>query len=419
VSPTDYQVAFGAGQRSSRPTAAAVPISTIVRGSDAGEWFGLTGPANLPALTERTALTISAVYACVNLVAGALSALPMHIYRSMPDGERTRLYSDPLWWLLNEEFCARWAASTAWEFLAMSKLLHGDAFAEIIRRGSTVVGLVPIHPMRVQVAPWPDGSRLAYQVWPDAWATDRAPRVLDQDDMLHVAGLGFDGCRSMSPLRYALRMSGAVALATQDFSAQFFANQARPDYALTTDGKMDQQQVDDLRAQIDERHSRAAGMAGRPMLLQGGLDIKTISLPNEDAELIATRQFQIEEIARVYGIPPFMIGHNEKTTSWGSGVGEMGKAFVRYALRQHLNAFQNEINRKFFRTAGRVAEFDTFELESGDMKSLFEAFRIAVGRAGEPGFMSVDEVRARINLNRAAGGDQLNQGAVNATQSAA
>lgn len=231
--------------------------------------------------------------------------------------------------------------------------------------------------------------------------------------MLHVPGLGFDGCRSLSPLRYALRMTGAVALATQDFSAQFFGNMARPDYALTTAATLGKEAVEDLRAQIDEKHSRAAGMAGRPMLLQGGLDIKSISLPNEDAELVATRQFQIEEIARVYGIPPFMIGHNEKTTSWGSGVGEMGKAFVRYALRQHLNAFQNEINRKFFRSAGRVAEFDTFELESGDMKQLFEAFRIAVGRAGEPGFMTVDEVRSKINLNRVAGGDALNPGTGN------
>src|SRR3546814_11962844 len=87
----------------------------------------------------------------------------------------------------------------------------------------------------------------------------------------------------------------------------------------------------------------------------------------------------------LYGVPPFMIGHNEKTTSWGSGVAEMGTGFVRYVLRPHLNAFQNEINRKFFRTAGRLAEFDPFELERADLKTLFATFRMALGRAVEPG----------------------------------
>src|SRR3546814_10206626 len=100
-----------------------------------------------------------------------------------------------------------------------------------------------------------------------------------------------------------------------------------------------------------------------------------------------------------------MIGHNEKTTSWGSGVAEMGTGFVRYVLRPHLNAFQNEINRKFFRTAGRLAEFDTFELERADLKTLFETFRMALGRAGEPGFLSANEVRRLINYNRVENGE--------------
>ena len=145
------------------------------------------------------------------------------------------------------------------------------------------------------------------------------------------------------------------------------------------------------------------------MLLTGGLDIKTITLPNKDAELAVTRQLQIEEIARIYNVPPFMIGHNEKTTSWGSGVAEMGTAFVRYVLRRHLNAFQNEINRKFFRTASRLAEFDTFELERADLKTLFETFRSALGRAGEKPILTRDEVRRLINYGRTPGGDSFEE----------
>jgi HK97 family phage portal protein len=203
-------------------------------------------------------------------------------------------------------------------------------------------------------------------------------------------------------------MTGGVALSAQQFSAQFFANSARPDYALTTDQKLSPEAIESMRAQIDERHQGPANV-GRPMLLTNGLDIKTLTMPLEDMQLLETRKFQIEEIARVYGIPPFMLGHNEKTTSWGAGVEAMGTGFVRYSLRQDLNKFTGEINRKFFRTARRVVEFDTTELERADTKSLFESFRIAVGRAGEPGFMTTEEVRDRLHLKRRPDGT-LNPG---------
>lgn len=394
---------------------ASVPLPAIRRGSELYEVFtGSSGISNLPAVTEGTALTVSAIWACVSLLAGAISTLPMHIYDRDPEtGERTQRHNDELWWMLNEEFCPRWVASAGWEWMVLSRLFHGDGFAEILRRGGRIVGLVPLHPLRVEPVAWSDGSRLAYVVMPEPDMADQSIRVLDQDDMLHVPSLGFNGTRSLSPLRYALRTTGAVALATQNHSAQFFANQARPDYALIAPAgaAMTKEQIETLRSQIDENHSAARGSAHRPMLLTGGLDIKTLTLPNEDAELLATRQMQVEEIARVYGVPPFMVGHNEKTTSWGSGIAEMSAGFVRFSLRRHLNAFQNEINRKFFRTARVVAEFDTFELERADLKTLFETFRAGLGRAGEPGFMTVNEVRSLINFNRVPDGDAINPGA--------
>lgn len=391
-----------------------VPSSFVTRGSLTGDAFGLTGLSGLPAVTETTAQSITAVNACVNLLSGALAALPVNIFARSQDGQREKLHNDDFWWLLNEEFSPRWLAHSGWEFLMRSRLFHGDGFAEIIRRGPKIIGLRPHHPNRVQVAPWSDGSRLAYQVQPEPWEKDRKARVIDQDDMLHVPGWGFDGIRSMSPLRFALRSAGGVALATQDFAGQFFANQARPDYVLTTDKGLNAEQLEQLRASIDEKHSLAAGNASRPMLLQGGLKVESVSLTNVDAELIATRGFQIEEISRAFGVPPHMIGRSEKASSWGSGIAEMGAAFVRYTLRSHLNAFQNEINRKFFRTSAKCAEFDTFELERGDMKTMFETYRMALGRAGEPGFMTVNEVRDAVYLNRRDDGDALNSGVTDA-----
>jgi HK97 family phage portal protein len=394
----------------------AAPLPNIVRGSSL--WDDLVASSGgLPGITEHTALTVSAIYASVNLIAGAISALPMHVYRRAPDGERDRLPNDDLWWILNEQMTPRWSAACGWEFQGQSLLLHGDAFSKIMRtQNGTVIGLEPVHPNRVTVIPSSDGMRLIYVIAadPSLPVGVSGQEVLDQDDVLHVPGFGFDGCRGLSPLRYALRMSGAVSLAAQEYSARFFANSARPDLVLHTSQALSPEVVDKLREQMGERHAGVSN-SHKPMVLTNGLEAKIISVPPEDLQLIATRQFQIEEIARIYGIPPFMIGHNEKTTSWGSGVEQMGVGFVRYALRQHLNKFENEINRKLFRTAARVAAFDTTELERADTKSLFEAFRVALGRAGEPGFMTVEEVRERLNLKRKPDG-QLSQGGTDAPQ---
>lgn len=396
----------------------SAPLPSIVRGNEM--WDDLVASSGgLVVPNERTALQISAIYACVNLIAGAISAMPMNIFRQAPDGERDRLPNDNLWWLLNEQMTPRWSAASGWEFLVLSLLLYGDAFAKIVRnRAGEVVGLTPVHPWRVSVAPTPDGLRLVYAIEKDpaVLGSSLEREVLDQDDVLHVPGFGFDGTRGLSPLRHSLRMAGSVALATQEYSARFFANSARPDYILETEHKLGQEAVEQLRSQVEQRYGAPIN-SHRPMVLTNGLTAKTLSLPLEDLQLLQVRQFQIEEIARIYGVPPFMIGHTEKTTSWGSGVEGMGKGFVRYTLRGHLNKFQNEINRKFFRTAAKVAEFDTTELERGDTKGLFEAFRIAVGRAGEPGFMTVAEVRERLNLKRTPDG-ALNPGGTNAEQPA-
>lgn len=396
----------------------ATPTSLIVRGSESFTDL-VADLSDTPGPSESTALTVSAIYAAINLKAGAIAALPVHLYSQAPDGQRERLMDEPLWWILNEQFNPRWSAAHGWEFLVQSLMLHGNGYAEILRGpGGTVRGLMPLHPRRVAVGVWPDGERLAYAVSqdPDVRVAANPVRVLDQDDMIHVAGLGFDGLTAPSPLRHSLRMTGGVALAAQQYSGQFFANSARPDYALVTEKALSPETVEQMRGQIDERHRGVANVA-RPMLLTNGLDLKVLSMPLEDMQLLETRRFQIEEIARVYGIPPFMLGHNEKTTSWGSGTEAMGVGFVRYSLRQDLNKFANELNRKLFRNVRRVAEFDTTELERADTKSLFESFRIAVGRAGEPGFMTTEEVRDRLNLKRVPDGT-LNPG-VTANEQAA
>jgi HK97 family phage portal protein len=389
------------------------PLPEITLNSSTwGDFFG--GISGLPVVSEKSLLSISAAYACVNLIAGAISALPLRLYRRAPDNEREELASDDLWWLLNEQFLPRWSAANGWEFLVQSLLFHGDAFAVIIRQGSRIVGLEPAHPTQVSVAVTPDRMRLVYIV--NRENGERS--VHDQDDMIHVAGFGFNGFRGVSPIRNVLTTSGAVALATQEYSARFFANSARPDLVLSTDQVINAETANQIKEAWAANYS-GLNNAHKPAVMGQGFKAIPLTMTAEDAQLLATRQFQIEEIARAYGVPPFMIGHTDKTTSWGSGVETMGTGFVRFTLRQHLHKFETEINRKFFRTSGKFTEFDTFELERADMKTLFESFRVAVGRAGEPGFMSTDEVRTRLNFKRTPGGETLSTGMQNAPQQAA
>jgi HK97 family phage portal protein len=366
---------------------------------------GMEGELAYP--NERTALTISSVYACVNLIAGAIASLPMNIYRRSPDGARERLANDDLWWLLNEQFSPRWSAASGWEFLCQSLLLQGDGFAAIRRAGARISALEPINPKRVTVLVNPETNRLLYAVAADPYVPGSSGlEVFEQDDMLHVAGFGFDGVRGLSPLQHHLRMTGAVALATQKYAGKYFANSARPDIVISTDQVINAETAEQIAERWRERYA-GADNAGKPAVLGSGTKVEPLSITAEDAQLIAARQFQVEEIARIYGVPPFMIGHNEKTTSWGSGVEAMGIGFVRYTLRQHLNKFHNEINRKFFVNGPKFAEFDTFELERGDFKTMIEGYRTALGRAGERPIMKLNEVREKFNLPPDANGNSL------------
>jgi len=357
-------------------------------------------------ISESSALSISAVYACTQIVSGAIASLPMHIYKRETDGDKIRDYNHDLWWVLNEEFSPRWTAAAGWQFLVASKLLHGNAYAEIVRsKSGRVKALIPIHPSRVRPIATEDGSRLVYEVAPDTTidkpsAEASKTRIIDQDDMIHVAGLGFDGVKGISPLSHWLNNPAHIARESQRFARSFLENNSRPDFYIKSEQNLTDDQFNDLKEMLEQHRSPAN--AGKAMILEGGMEVCPITMPLKDMQLLETRKFQVEEICRVYGVPPFMVGHTEKTTSWGSGVSEMGQGFVRFTLRDHLSAFTAELNRKIFRRSMFCTEFDTRELERANTKELFEALRIALGRAGEQPFMNIGEVREFISLPRNA-----------------
>lgn len=346
------------------------------------------------AVNEQTAMCVSAVYASVGLIGGAISSMPCHVYKRT-ENHRERVTTN-LWWLLNEQPWPAISAAVFWEYLAWSLLLHGDAISRIHRvspLSPEIKGFEPWHPLRVEVKS--NGERLAYTFT----RADGSKETVDQDDVLHIPGVGFDGLRGMSPLRFALRHPAGIALAADEFSGGYFRNGAKSDYAIVVPGNTNGEQVKLMQDTFTA--SRTLANSFVPPVLSGGAKLEQLTISAEDAQLLQTRHLQVEEIARIFGVPPFMIGHTEKTTSWGSGVEQMGIGFVKYTLQRHLVKIEQELNRKLFRTARFFAEFNTAGLERGDIKTRYEAYRIAIGRAGEPGWMMPEEVRKLENMGPA------------------
>jgi HK97 family phage portal protein len=366
-------------------------------------------------VNETTAMKVSAVYACVALIGGAISTLPLPIYERTPDG-RSRI-EHPYWWLLNEQPEPDISSAVFWEYMVSARLFYGDCFAEIIRpsfRSSQITGLKAHHPLRTFPFRDSQGS-LYYRVQPLVGAE----YVLHPADIIHIPSLGYDGIRSPSPITYAARQSVGTSLAAGEFSARFFSNGARPDFALTSDGNLTEEQARLLRATWGERHSGVAN-SHLPAVLTGGLKVQQLTMSPVDAQILTTSSWSLEEICRILGVPPFMVGSTEKSTSWGTGQENMGRGFVKYTLLRDLRKFEQEINRKFWPIRQRLfVEFDVSGIERGDLKTENEALRVALGRAGEPGWMTTNEIRHIKLLPPIAGGDTLNTGVTTTASSIA
>lgn len=393
--------------RSAAKVQAAVPISEVAPGTEMYDI--LTGGLGAVAgqhVTERSAMSVAAVYACVGLIGGAIASMPFHLFRRTADG-RDRYDSD-LWWLFNESPFDGWTAASAWHFAAQSIALRGDGFWQIHRASAytnTIIGLEPLLPSLVD-----KGSRKKpTDPYPVVDRASGALRYVDPADMLHFPGIGFDGLCSLTPIAAALRPAASIALAADQYAGAFFANGARADFAVTVPGSLSKEQRDILRETWAARHS-GVGNAHLPAVLSGGMDVKQLTMSAEDAQLLSTRKHQVEDVARIFGVPPHMIGYTEKTSSWGSGVEQMSIGFVRYTVGRYLDAIAQEINRKVWPRNRQVfGEFNRDSLLEGDTGAQSTYFSKALGGPGTQGWMTVNEVRRLKNLPPIEGGEKLVQ----------
>ena len=358
------------------------------------EAFGvLPGAAGIN-VTPISAMRVAAVFACVQKIAGAISTLPLDVFKT--DGETpTKLARDDLWYMLNEQPTGQYTAASHWEGVSVNQLLRGDSYTWIRRSDNNVIReFLPLPWGSVSPIQQPDGSVRYYATHP------RINRWLSPDELFHFPGFGFDGLKSMSVISYAARNAVGNALAMDEYSGKFFANGSHPSIILKASGKMTDTQVTALQAGYINKYSGLDNAHRLPLVLTEGLDAKEISLSAEDSQLLESRKFQVIDIARAFGVPPHMIGETSASTSWGSGIESMSRGFVTYTLQPHLKRIEQELNRKLFpRDTGRFVRFDREALIEGDSAAQAAYNRAALGGPGTGmGWMSVDEIRKSKGL---------------------
>lgn len=381
-----------------------VPSSDLVK---MGMIFGAPTTSAGVAVTESSAMRVAAVYACVRLIAGAIATLPLPVFRRM-DAGRERANHD-YWWLLNEQPCPRFSAATFWEFCVAQILLRGDGLAYIDRNPMGVARqFIPVRRDNVNIER--DGSELVYRVHDAELFGSGKYFTVRHEDMLHFPGCGYDGVSSLSVIGSAAREAIGIAIQADRFSGRFYGSSAHVQYAVKAPGAMTPAQQDAFREAFVAAYGSGQGPTGRPLVLTEGLDITQLSMTAVDAQLLESRKWQVIDIARAFGVPPHMIGETSTSTSWGTGIEQMGIGFVRYTLMPHLTRISQELNRKLWPKRERYfVEHNVDALLEGDSKSQADYFARALGGPGAQGWMTVNEIRRLKNLPPIAGGDELAQ----------
>ena len=366
--------------------------------------FFLGGSTSGKAVTERSAMQMTAVYSCVRILSEAVAGLPLHLYRYTPDGSKVKAVDHPLYLLLHDEPNPEMSSFVFRETLMTHLLLWGNAYAQIIRNGKgEVVALYPLMPNRMSV----DRDEHGQLYYTYTRASDEAKTMtgmtvlLPPSDVLHIPGLGFDGLVGYSPIAMAKNAIG-LAIATEEYGAKFFANGAAPSGVLEHPGT-----IKDPSRVREAWMSQFGGSAnsGKVAVLEEGMKYTPISIAPEQAQFLETRKFQINEIARIFRIPPHMVGDLEKSSF--SNIEQQSLEFVKYTLDPWVIRWEQSIQRALLRPEEKKRYFAKFNVEGllrGDYQSRMNGYAVA----RQNGWMSANDIRELENLDRIpaeAGGD--------------
>nr|WP_153492703.1 phage portal protein [Sinorhizobium medicae] len=349
-------------------------------------------------ITDQNILAISAVWACVNLLAGTIASLPLMVYRTNSRGERTLARDHPLFRILHDSPNYDQTATDFWEYSSASIELWGNSYAAIERNGGgRVAALTPLRPDNVSVRRLENGN-LEYR-----WTKDGENHVGSDRAILHIRGFGGDPLGGMSTLHFGRHAFG-LARAIDRAAAGTFSNGMIAQTALTFERWLTDEQRNLAETKLSEKYIGAKN-SGRPIILEGGTKIDVLSIKPEDAQMLESRGFSVEEVCRFFGVPPFMVGHTQKVTSFGSGLEQQVLGFQKFTLRRRLKRIEQALEKQLLtpaeRAAGLTIEFNLEGLLRGDSTARAAFYQSALAN----GWMTINEVREKENLPRVEGGD--------------
>ena len=332
------------------------------RTAGSGYAFYFGGTTSGKAVTERSAMQMTAVYSCVRILAEAVAGLPLHLYRYKEDGGKEKAIDHPLYLLLHDEPNPEMSSFVFRETLMTHLLLWGNAYA---------------HTVSMDDAPTIKGSLVR----------------LNPSDVLHIPGLGFDGLVGYSPIAMAKNAIG-MAIACEEYGAKFFANGAAPGGVLEHPGTIkDPQRV----WESWQSTFGGSGNSNKIAVLEEGMKYTPIGISPEQAQFLETRKFQINEIARIFRVPPHMVGDLEKSSF--SNIEQQSLEFVKYTLEPWLVRWEQSIQRTLFSPEEKKRYFAKFNVEGllrGDYASRMSGY----ATARQNGWMSANDIRELENLDR-------------------
>ncbi len=347
-------------------------------------------------VNERSAMQMTAVYSCVRILSEAVAGLPLHLYQYTDKSSKEKAVDNPLYFLLHDEPNIEMTSFVFRETLMTHLLLWGNAYSQIIRNGKgEVMGLYPLMPDRMTVNRDEKG-RLYYEYMvssDDAKTLKDGTVRLSPYDVLHIPGLGFDGLVGYSPIAMAKNAIG-LAIAAEEYGSKFYANGATPSGILEYPGT--------VKEPDKVRESWNAGFGGssnahKIAVLEEGMKYTPISISPNEAQFLETRKFQINEIARIFRVPPHMVGDLEESSF--SNIEQQSLEFVKYTLEPWLVRWEQAMQRSLIPQDDKSKYFIKFNVDGllrGDYQSRMQGY----ATARQNGWMSANDIRELENLDR-------------------
>ena len=338
------------------------------------------------------ALTLTSVWNAIRLLSESVSSLPITVYRKENNGDKVEDVNNRIYNLIKFKPNNFQNKITFFEYVMYSVLTDGNSYVQIVRDNSAnPVQLIPLNPDYVNI--FIKDNELFYQM--------DGGSVLDSADVLHIKLITDDGIEGLSPIDQCAKAIN-WNLSIEEFGSTFFKNGAKPSSVLSTDRALSETAIERLKNSFNSSYAKLKS-SNSTIILEEGLTFKPISISPEQAQFLASRQFGIEEIARIFNIPPHMLKDLSKSSF--NNIEMQSQEYVTYTLMPYLTRIEQEMNLKLFRTneLGKTfVEFNVNGLLRGDVKTRNEAYKTAI----QNGYMSINEVRQKENLNSIEGGDQ-------------